>query len=158
MGQKARESRARIAGEIARLVALTVEPESATERAGRIQREHRQARRTVSGYLGQSSTVRKYSHGTDCRRWMTGAEYERDYQGSRAVVVRLENAEDSPRLLVHLCGIKDYESCAIQAQYNRIPDSRVASSDTTAAVGRKGSEGALRDCQTRYQLGKAVYV
>lgn len=164
MGVKSRESRARIAAEHARLVALPTESEGATARARRKFDEDKAARRGVSLCLGASATVKKYAHGGDCHRWMTGAEYLKDYAGSRAVVVREERVEDNPRVLVHMCGIKASESCAIGAVYNRIPDSRVSRSDTTDMIHRCHAHksgyvhAALRDVKTRYQLGKAVTI
>ena len=164
MGVKSRESRERVKAEIARLVALPSVAETTTERVRRLHDEDKAKRRAISGHLGASATVKKYAHGGDCHRWMTGAEYLRDYAGSRAVVVREEHVEDSPRVLVHLCGIKASESCAIGAVYNRIPDSRVSRSDTTDMIQRchqhpRGYvQGALRDVATRYNLGKPTYI
>lgn len=137
--------------------------ETATERAARTERERKAGGRKISEHLGAKSTVKKYAHGQDCRRWMTGAEYLRDWAGSRAVVVR-DGDGDEPRMLVHLCGIKAGESCAIGAVYNRIPDSRVSRSDTTDFIHRCHAHksgyvhAALRDVKTRYQLGKAVTI
>lgn len=140
--------------------------EGACARAERLEHERLAYMRGVlaSGIrdTGATSTCKKYSHGQDCRRMMTEAEYMRDYDGSRAVIVRAERADGSDRVLVHLCGIKAGESCAIQAVYNRIPDSRVSRSDTTDFIQRcyqhpRGYvQGALRDVKTRYQLGKSV--
>lgn len=164
MGRQSRESRERIAAEHARLVALPTEREGATAIARRKFDEDKAARRGVSLSLGASATVKKYAHGGDCHRWMSGAEYLKDYAGSRAVVVREERVEDNPRVLVHMCGIKANESCAIGAVYNRIPDSRVSRSDTTDHIQRchqhpRGYvQGALRDVKTRYQLGKSVNI
>ena len=114
------------------------------------------SRRASDGGLGAKAMVRKYAHGDDCRRLMTVGEFERSYAGGRARMVRRLSREDreDPRWLVHLCGVGSYDRCGHAHAYNRIPDSRVSSSDTTAKVGRKGAENAMRDSRTEYGIGR----
>jgi hypothetical protein len=115
--------------------------------------------REVSTYLGTTATAKPYNHSQDCRRWMTEAEFERDYAGGEAAIVRDAHGDDE-RVLVHLCG-KRGPKCKFAAIYNRIPDSRVSRSDTTDHIQRchlhpRGYvQGALRDVETRMYLGKA---
>jgi hypothetical protein len=150
------------AAQKARIMAAPATPYSPTDAAARAYEAERRARSKVSGALGAKATVRKYAHGNDCRRWMSPAEYERDYAGSAAVVVR-DGHGDETRVLVHLCGKKSYEGCRIAAVYNRIPDSRVSRSDTTDMIQRchmhKSGyvQAALRDTQTRYTMGKPTH-
>lgn len=153
-----------------RLVATVVEPEGACARAEREAKEMRSHLRGVAATgirdTGATSTCKPYNHGKDCRRWMTEAEFERDWAGSEAVLVRAGHGDET-RSLVHLCG-KAGPKCRIAAVFNRIPDSRVSKSDTTDMVATCASrsnrpltdvhrgyvQGALRDCQTAYYMAK----
>lgn len=150
----------------ARIMAAEPITESHCERLAREAKEAKRRGRAISTHLGAEATCQPYNHWKDCRRWMTEADFARDWEGSEAVMVRKSRSDDG-RVLVHLCG-KAGPKCRIAAVFNRIPDSRVSKSDTTDMVAgchsradrplmdvhRGYVQGALRDCQTAYYMAK----